>query len=68
MKHDPPREGDIRDSQADITQARGVLGYDPPVDFEEGLRRTFEWYRAMKAKALQAQQTAQQTPQTAPVK
>src|SRR5215470_14316048 len=44
VKHEPPREGDIRDSQADITQARDVLGYDPQVDFEEGLRRTFEWY------------------------
>jgi UDP-N-acetylglucosamine/UDP-N-acetyl-alpha-D-glucosaminouronate 4-epimerase len=68
VKHEPPREGDIRDSQADISQAREVLGYDPPVDFEEGLRRTFEWYRTMKAKALQAQQTAHQTPQPTPVK
>ena len=56
-KHDPPREGDIRDSQADITQARELLGYDPRVDFEEGLRRTFEWYRTIsqaKAQALAA--------------
>lgn len=56
-KHDPPREGDIRDSQADITQARELLGYDPRVDFEEGLRRTFEWYRTIsqaKAHALAA--------------
>ena len=68
VKHEPPREGDIRDSQADISQAREVLGYDPPVDFEEGLRRTFEWYRTMKAKTLQAQQTAHQTPQPTPVK
>jgi UDP-N-acetylglucosamine/UDP-N-acetyl-alpha-D-glucosaminouronate 4-epimerase len=51
VKYDPPRDGDIRDSQADITQAREVLGYDPQVDFEEGLRRTFEWYRAVQAKA-----------------
>src|SRR5215467_11235798 len=36
-KYDPPREGDIRDSQADIRQARECLGYDPPVNFEEGL-------------------------------
>ena len=50
-KYDPPREGDIRDSQADITQAREFLGYDPRVTFEEGLGRTFAWYREMQSKA-----------------
>ena len=45
-KHDPPREGDIRDSQADISLARKILGYDPKVGFEEGLRRTWEWYKS----------------------
>jgi len=45
-KYEPPREGDIRDSQADIAKAREILGYDPTVLFEEGLERTFEWYRA----------------------
>jgi nucleoside-diphosphate-sugar epimerase len=49
-RHDPPRAGDIRDSQADITLARKVLGYDPRVGFEEGLRRTWEWYRASRVK------------------
>ena len=44
-KYDPPRTGDIRDSQADISLARGVLGYEPRVDFEEGLRRTWDWYK-----------------------
>jgi len=44
--YDPPRNGDIRDSQADISLARRVLGYEPKVQFEEGLRRTWEWYRA----------------------
>jgi nucleoside-diphosphate-sugar epimerase len=69
-KHDPPREGDIRDSQADITQARNLLGYDPRVDFEEGLRRTFEWYKtAQQAKATQAPAQAQvPTPAAAPTK
>src|SRR5262249_4898233 len=52
VQHEAPREGDIRDSQADITQAREILGYDPQVDFEEGIRRTFEWYQATHAKAL----------------
>jgi len=51
VKYDPPRDGDIRDSQADITQARELLGYEPQVDFEQGLRRTFDWYRAMNAKS-----------------
>jgi UDP-glucose 4-epimerase len=71
-KHDPPREGDIRDSQADITQARNLLGYNPQVDFEEGLRRTFEWYKTtQQAKAAQVQAPAQAqvpTPAAAPTK
>jgi nucleoside-diphosphate-sugar epimerase len=41
----PPRAGDVRDSQADITKARELLGYEPIVLFEEGLRRTLEWYK-----------------------
>jgi nucleoside-diphosphate-sugar epimerase len=40
----PPRTGDVRDSQADITRARETLGYNPMVGFEEGLRRTWEWF------------------------
>ena len=41
-----PRPGDVRDSQADITKAKRLLGYEPLVSFEEGLARTVEWYRA----------------------
>jgi nucleoside-diphosphate-sugar epimerase len=41
----PPRAGDIKDSLADIRLARELLGYEPIVDFREGLRRTVEWYR-----------------------
>jgi UDP-N-acetylglucosamine/UDP-N-acetyl-alpha-D-glucosaminouronate 4-epimerase len=48
--YEPPRDGDIRDSQADISQAREFLGYEPQVTFEEGLARTFEWYRETQAK------------------
>ncbi len=44
----PPRAGDIRDSLADIGRARELLGYEPQVDFREGLRRTVEWYRASR--------------------
>jgi UDP-glucose 4-epimerase len=36
----PPRAGDIRDSWADVTAAREVLGWEPTVGLEEGLRRT----------------------------
>jgi UDP-N-acetylglucosamine/UDP-N-acetyl-alpha-D-glucosaminouronate 4-epimerase len=50
-KYDPPRDGDIRDSQADISQAREFLDYAPQVTFEEGLARTFEWYRETQTKA-----------------
>jgi len=44
-RYDTAREGDVRDSQADITLAKTVLGYTPLVEFEEGLRRTVDWYR-----------------------
>src|SRR5256885_2058291 len=43
-KYVSPREGDIRDSQADITLAKDVLGYNPRIGFEEGLKRTWEWF------------------------
>jgi nucleoside-diphosphate-sugar epimerase len=49
-KYDPPRTGDIRDSQADISLARRVLGYEPRVNFEEGLQRTWEWYKGAYGK------------------
>jgi nucleoside-diphosphate-sugar epimerase len=39
------RAGDVKDSQADITKARTLLGYSPIVGLEEGLRRTIEWCR-----------------------
>jgi len=45
------RAGDVRDSQADISKARRILGYEPVVSFEEGLRRTVEWYRTATAGA-----------------
>ena len=41
----PPREGDVRHSQADTASARAILGHNPQFSFEEGLRRTFDWYR-----------------------
>jgi|RhiMetdeSRZDD1v2_1073273.scaffolds.fasta_scaffold92062_1 UDP-N-acetylglucosamine/UDP-N-acetyl-alpha-D-glucosaminouronate 4-epimerase len=47
--YEEPRKGDVRDSQADITKARELLGYQPTVSFEEGLRKTIEWYRTAEA-------------------
>jgi nucleoside-diphosphate-sugar epimerase len=44
----PPRAGDVQDSQADISRAREILGYEPSVTFEEGLRRTVDWYRTLR--------------------
>ncbi|HKF47518.1 MAG TPA: SDR family oxidoreductase [Terracidiphilus sp.] len=41
----PPRNGDIRESFADIELARQTLRYEPLVSFHEGMRRTVEWYR-----------------------
>ena len=46
-----PRQGDVRDSQADIRKARAILGYEPIVSFEEGLQRTIDWYRAASTTA-----------------
>jgi UDP-glucose 4-epimerase len=45
-RFEPPRAGDVRDSWADVTAARNVLGYRPAVDLEEGLRRTIEFLGA----------------------
>jgi UDP-glucose 4-epimerase len=44
--HSPVREGDVKDSQADIFKARKLLGYEPTVSFEEGLRHTVAWFKA----------------------
>ena len=41
----PPRKGDIRDSNADISKARENLGYDPSYDFKAGIRLAIDWYR-----------------------
>jgi UDP-glucose 4-epimerase len=39
----PPRPGDVKHSFADIALARKMLGYEPRVDFDEGIGRTFTW-------------------------
>ena len=44
-KHEPARAGDVRDSQADSSRAKAMIGWEPKVTFEEGLRRTIAWYQ-----------------------
>jgi UDP-glucose 4-epimerase len=46
-QHAPPRRGDVRESMADITQARKLLAYEPAVSFEEGLRLSIDYYRQL---------------------
>jgi len=50
--HESPREGDIRDSLADIQLARQYLGYEPLVHFAEGLQRTYAWYQEQQSKKV----------------
>lgn len=52
----PPREGDVRHSQADTTAAVRELGHAPRFTFEQGLRLTLDWYRADLARKKQAGQ------------
>lgn len=43
--YEPMRPGDVRDSLADISRARKVIGFEPQVCFDDGLRRAIDWYR-----------------------
>lgn len=45
VKYEAERAGDVKHSLADLTLAERHLGYEPMVNFEEGLGRTIEWYR-----------------------
>lgn len=45
-KYDPPRKGDILHSYADISRARSEMGFNPKVDFVNGLKLTVEWFTA----------------------
>jgi UDP-N-acetylglucosamine 4-epimerase len=45
-QYGPPRAGDIRDSLADISKARTMLGYDPAIDVRGGLKIALEWYKS----------------------
>jgi len=46
VAHTPPRPGDVRDTQADVTRAREALGLVPTVGFRDGLRRTLAAFQA----------------------
>src|ERR1043165_5355333 len=48
-RYEPTRAGDGRDSLADLTQARTLLGYAPQVNLEDGLRLTLEWWEKNNA-------------------
>ncbi len=41
----PDRAGAIKHSNADISKARALLGYDPEYDFERGIALAIDWYR-----------------------
>ena len=43
--HGPERLGDVKHSLADISKAEKLLGYDPSVSVEEGMKKTFRWYK-----------------------
>ena len=47
-RYEPSRRGDVRHSLADLTLARELLGYEPTVGLEDGLRRTFDWWKTNK--------------------
>jgi UDP-N-acetylglucosamine/UDP-N-acetyl-alpha-D-glucosaminouronate 4-epimerase len=53
VNYEAPREGDIRHSEADINLARRVFGYNPKVNFEQGLKNTWEWYCADRDGGIQ---------------
>jgi len=47
----PTREGDVKDSQAEITKARQLLNFEPKTTLEDGLRKTVAWFESTKATA-----------------
>jgi UDP-glucose 4-epimerase len=51
-RYGPERAGDIKHSLADISRIQTAVGYKPVVGFEEGLRRTVDWYQAQAAAAV----------------
>lgn len=48
LAFEPPRPGDVRDSQADISKAREKLGYTPVVDMTTGLQKTLDYFKDLE--------------------
>jgi UDP-glucose 4-epimerase len=48
LKHSPTRAGDVPHTLADVSAAKRDLGYEPVVEFDEGLRRTVEFFTGRK--------------------
>lgn len=51
--HGPERQGDVKHSRADISLAKKLLGYDPAIPVQEGLKKTFRWYKDHQAMSKQ---------------
>jgi nucleoside-diphosphate-sugar epimerase len=51
VNYGPERAGDVKHSLADLALAKKCLRYEPSVNFEEGLRRTIDWYQAQSKRA-----------------
>ncbi len=49
VKPGPPSPGDVQVTYADLSRSRAELGYEPKVNFEEGIRRQWEWFKAQSA-------------------
>jgi UDP-N-acetylglucosamine/UDP-N-acetylgalactosamine 4-epimerase len=49
----PPRQGDVKNSMADISKATALLGYLPHLSVQDGLKKTFNWYKKEKTRLLQ---------------
>jgi UDP-N-acetylglucosamine 4-epimerase len=47
----PERKGDVKHSLADISKASELLGYEPKVSVEDGLKKTLNWYREQQVNA-----------------
>jgi UDP-glucuronate 4-epimerase len=47
VRHHPHSSGDARDTAADTSRARSVIGYEPRTDITDGIRSEFEWTRSL---------------------
>jgi UDP-glucose 4-epimerase len=58
--YQPPRPGDVRKTHADISKAAKLLGWQPKINFEEGLKKTAEWFKGQNAD-VRSQKTEKKT-------